>query len=135
MSDTARPPLTLSALPRLSAQPRVSAEPRVSAQPTVSAVPRVSAQPTVADVPCDDEAVTPLDPPWLALWLVPPLTPELVESAEPELTALVEPALMLIPLECETLSAVPALCEVPLVDDSAWLNPVEADSPALQPWL
>jgi hypothetical protein len=93
-----RPPLTLSALPRLTAQPRVSAlpcesaqpwvsaEPLLSAQPTVSAEPWVFAQPTVSAEPRDSEVVVTLEPPWLSLWLAPPLTPALTESAVPALT-------------------------------------------------
>ena len=145
VSDTARPPLTLSALPWLTAQPRVSAlptesaqptesaEPRVSAQPTVSAEPVVSAQPTVSAVPCDSEVVVVLEPPWLSLWLVPPLTPELVESAVPVLVESDELALTATPEDCAVLSAVPVLCAVPVEDESVWLEPDVSDVPSVQP--
>jgi hypothetical protein len=125
VSETARPPLTLSALPRLTAQPRVSAlpfesaqplvsaEPFVSAQPTVSALPLVSAHPTVSAVPQLSELVSALDPPWLSLWLVPPPALWLVELATPELW----PVLLLTPTAmpdesaeaCEEELALPAV--------------------------
>jgi len=122
VSDTPRLPLTLSALPTVFAQPRVSALPLVSAQPTVSAEPLVSAQPTVSAVPCDEEVVVTLDPPWLSLWLAPPLTPALVESAVPVLTVSDALALMARPEECETLSAAPVVCVLPVDEDSAWIE-------------
>ena len=55
MSDTPRPPLTLSAVPRVFAQPHVSALPLEAAQPTVPAVP------------CDSDVMVTLDPPWLSV--------------------------------------------------------------------
>jgi hypothetical protein len=94
----------------------------------------VSAQPTVSAVPCEEEVVVTLDPPWLSLWLAPPLTPALVESAAPELTVSDALALMARPEECDTLSAAPVVCELPVDDDSAWLVPSDSAWPSVQPW-
>jgi hypothetical protein len=133
VSVTPRLPLTLSALPRVFTQPRVSAPPLASAQPTVSAEPFVSAQPTVSAVPCDSEVVVTLDPPWLSVWPAPPLTPALTASAAPELTVSDALALRASPLECETLSAAPVVCELPVDELSAWLVPSASASPLDQP--
>jgi hypothetical protein len=41
---------------------------------------------------------------------------------------------MACPLECDTLSAVPVLWEVPVDEDAAWLVPSDSASPSVQPW-
>jgi hypothetical protein len=94
----------------------------------------VSAQPTVSAEPCDEEVVVTLDPPWLSLWLAPPLTPVLTESAAPALTVSDALALKARPLECETLSAAPVVCELPVEADSPWLVPSDSAWPSVQPW-
>jgi len=85
-------------------------------------------------VPCDEEVVVTLEPPWLALWLVPPLTPALTESAVPWLALSEALALIARPEEWDTLSAAPVVCEVPVEADSAWLVPSDSAWPSVQPW-
>jgi hypothetical protein len=78
--------------------------------------------------------VVTLEPPWLSLWLTPPLTPALTESAAPALTVSEALALTAVPEECDTLSATPTLWEVPVEADSAWLVPSDSAWPSVQPW-
>jgi hypothetical protein len=52
----------------------------------------------------------------------------------PVLTVSEALALIARPAECDTLSAAPVLCEVPVDEDSAWLVPSDSACPSVQPW-